>query len=204
MIWELGEKGLFKYWYHELQHCLLAVVASDSGLCTHHQPTYPAGSVLWMSFPFPKIVTKCMKIWKGLNRALNQLARRSFESEHVKPGRRGTSSCTDGMSSASPGVPGTQTQDSHGEGNGTGSDCGTRKWGSNSTGIAALWLLAGAPLLALIAVACARTGAEWTKSWLSHSSEAGTNPGKEGGWERRSGLAKNMSRNPQGPTGEQC
>lgn len=76
--------------------------------------------------------------------------------------------------------------------------------GNNSIGIAALWLLAGASLHALTAVACAHTSAEWMKSRLSHSSEAGTDPRKEGGWERRSGLAKNMSRNPQGPTGEQC
>lgn len=65
-------------------------------------------------------------------------------------------------------------------------------------------LLPGAPLHALSAVACPQVGAELMKSWLSHSSEAGTDPRKEGGWERRSGLAKNVSRNPQGPAGEQC
>lgn len=44
------------------------------------------------------------------SRAVNQLARRRrFESNHVKPGRRGRSSCSDGMSSAPPGVPGTRT-----------------------------------------------------------------------------------------------
>lgn len=145
-------------------------------------------------------------MWENLERvkscALKQLARRRrFESEYVKPGRRGTSSCTYGMNSASPGVSGTHTCDSHGEGNGPGSDCGTQKLGSNSTGRVAL---ARAPLCALIAVACAHIGAEWMKSWLSHSTEAGPDPRKEGGWERRSDLAKNMSRNPQGPLGEQC
>lgn len=188
MMWELGGKGLCKYWYQ------------SSGLWQATLTTSPP--TLHDALP---ISQNCYWMWENLERVkscgLKQLARRKrFESEHVKPGRRGTSSCTDGMNSASPGVPGTQTCTSQR----TGSDCGTQKWGSNSTGIAALWLLAGAPLHALSAVACLHVGAEWMKSWLSHSSEAGTDPRKEGGWERRSGLAKNMSRNPQGPAGEQC
>lgn len=42
----------------------------DPAGCTHRQPTYPSGSVLWMPFPFPKTFTKCEKIWKGLNHVL--------------------------------------------------------------------------------------------------------------------------------------
>lgn len=51
-------------------------------------------------------------------------------------------------------------------------------------GVAALQLLAGAPSHAFTAVACACPGADWVKSCgacLSHSSEAGTDPGTEGG-----------------------
>lgn len=71
---------------------------------------------------------------------------------------------------------------------------------------AALQLLAGAPSRAFIATACALTGADWVTCWglwLSRSSEAGTNPGKERG-RREKQFGKNVSRKPQGPAGEEC
>lgn len=64
IMWELGKKGLCKYWHHELQHSLLAALGSDK---LHSPPAHLAGSALWVPFPFPRIVTKCGKIWKGLN-----------------------------------------------------------------------------------------------------------------------------------------
>lgn len=66
---------------------------------------------------------------------------------------------------------------------------------------AALQLLAGAPSRAFIATACALTGADWVTCWglwLSRSSEAGTNPGKERGRER-SGLGKTYLESPKVP-----
>lgn len=110
MIWELGKKGLCKYWYHELQHSLLAALGSDR---LHSPPAHlPCRFSSLGALPTPQ---NCYQMWENLEGVkscgLKQLARRRrFESEHVKPERRGTSSCTDRMNSASPGVPWTQSQ----------------------------------------------------------------------------------------------
>lgn len=100
IIWELRKKGLCKYWYYELQHSLLAAVGSDR---LHSSPAHL--TCRFTSLDALPISQNCYQMWENLERVkscgLKQLARRRrFESEHVKPGRRGTSSCTDGMNSA--------------------------------------------------------------------------------------------------------
>lgn len=111
------------------------------------------------------------------------------------------------MSSVPPGVPGTGTCALPDTEKAAGQEVIVALGSGAATAIAALRVIAGAPSCVFIAVACACTAANGVRSWgvwLSHSPEAGTDPGNKGGGERRNGLGKNTSRNPQAPTGEQC
>lgn len=102
-----GKNGLHKDQYHEMQqHCLLAAVGRGIfqlvPLAT--SPLLPAGAFLWMPFPFPKI-------WKGLNRVCELTGKKNKIWEWICETReKGNEQLLWRMSSASPGVPGTQAR----------------------------------------------------------------------------------------------